>query len=205
MLTTFSFIAISMSSAGARLNLAGTETGTDSHARFVFSVFSLLAASAFLCAVLATLLSQLVKRQLALTQTKEDHTAHEFAARFGFYIRLGGGLTSFAAMFLATAIFHFLLSIYQVPVSVAVALAACWIVGGTLAVESFMSKFGLWTLGEVRCSRARRAVAAAGATAVLTDARGRVSCLYILCAFLTFSCLSVFLSFPRRSSTMSAR
>lgn len=145
---SFSFVAISISSQGAKLNM--TATAIERNARFAFSLFSLLSASSFLCAILATVLSQLVKRQLTLTQTKEDHTAHEFAGRFGLYIRLVGGLNSFAAIFLATAIFHFLLSIYRVHVGLAVVLASCWVIGGTLAVETFTSKFGLWTLAEVR-------------------------------------------------------
>lgn len=117
--------------------------------RFAFTLFSLLSVSSFLCALMATVLSQLVKRQLSLTQTQEDHTAHEFAARFGLYIRLTGGLNSFAGIFFATAIFHFLLSIYNVPLYLALMLAMVWLIGGTLVIESFISMFGHWTLAEV--------------------------------------------------------
>jgi hypothetical protein len=143
---SFSFIGVSISSQGARLT---GDTLAERHVRFAFSLFSLVSSTGFLSALLASVLAQLVKRQLSLTQTKEDHTAHEFAGRFGLYIRLIGGLNTFAAVFLATALFHFLLSIYRVSAGITLTIGVLWVIGGALVIETFFSRFGRWTLQEI--------------------------------------------------------
>jgi hypothetical protein len=143
---SFSFVTVSISSQGARL---AAVTVAEKSLKFAFSLFSLLAAMGFLCGLMATVLAEILKRQLSLTQTKEDHTAHEFAGKFGLYIRFIGGLTSFGGIFFATAIFHFMHSIYRVRWYIVGMLQLLWLVGGTVIGEIFISEFGQWTLEEV--------------------------------------------------------
>lgn len=52
-------------------------------------------------------------------------------------------------MFLATAIFHFLLSIFGVSPAAAIPLAAIWLLGGSVLMESFLASFAFWSLNEV--------------------------------------------------------
>lgn len=52
-------------------------------------------------------------------------------------------------MFLATAIFHFLLSIFRVSPVAAVLLAAIWLLAGSVLMESFIASFTYWSLNEV--------------------------------------------------------
>jgi hypothetical protein len=137
----FSFTGVSMSAAGSTLNNASE--------RFSFAVFAVLAASGFLCGITCSILSGMLLRQISLTQTKEEGTAHEFSEEFGFYLRMVGGLNSFAGIFIATAIFHFLLSIFQVTPAIALPLGAVWIVAGSVLLESFMASFSYWSLNEV--------------------------------------------------------
>jgi hypothetical protein len=137
----FSFTGVSMSAAGSTLNNASE--------RFSFAVFAVLAAAGFLCGITCSVLSGMLLRQISLTQTKEEGTAHEFSEEFGFYLRMIGGLNSFAGIFIATAIFHFLLSIFQVTPAIALPLGAIWIVTGSVLLESFMASFSYWSLNEV--------------------------------------------------------
>jgi hypothetical protein len=137
----FAFTGVSMSAAGSTLDKASE--------RFSFAVFAVVAAAGFLCGITCSVLSGMLLRQISLTQTKEDGTAHEFSEEFGHYLRMVGGLNSFAGIFIATAVFHFLLSIFQVTPAIALPLGALWIVAGSVLLESFMASFSYWSLKEV--------------------------------------------------------
>jgi uncharacterized membrane protein len=118
-------------------------------ARFSFSVFAVLAACGFLCGLTGQLLADRMIRLIAMTQTKEEGTAHEFAAEFGGYFRIIGGLIGFAGMFLSTAVFHFLFSIFQVSLAIALPLAIVWMLASSVVLESFLASFSYWSLNEV--------------------------------------------------------
>lgn len=141
----FSFTAVAISSRGAALGASDLAPGV----QFSFSVFSLLGAAGFLCGLTSSVMADLMLRQLSMTQTKEENTGHYFAAQFGSFLRLNGGLNGFAACFLATAVFHFMVSIFQVSLWVALPLGALWLVGGSVAVESFLASYSYWQLSEV--------------------------------------------------------
>jgi hypothetical protein len=142
---SFSFAAISLSSRGAAVATSTVNQG----ARFSFSVFAVLAACGFLCGLTGQLLADRMLRLIALTQTKEEGTAHEFAVQFGVYFRIIGGLIGFAGMFLSTAVFHFLFSIFQVSLAVALPMAVVWMVASSVVLESFLASFSYWSLNEV--------------------------------------------------------
>jgi hypothetical protein len=76
----------------------------DPGVRFSFGLFGMLSAAGFLCGLTSAILSDLMHRQLCLTQTKEESTSHGFASHFASFLRLNGGLNGFAGMFLATAV-----------------------------------------------------------------------------------------------------
>jgi hypothetical protein len=96
----FSFTAIAISSRGITLG----QVEIDPAAKFSFGLFGLLSAAGFICALTSAVLSDLMRRQLNLTQTKEENRGHGFASYFGGFLRLNGGLNGFAGMFLATAV-----------------------------------------------------------------------------------------------------
>jgi hypothetical protein len=88
----FSFTAVALASRGASLGSTGLTPG----ALFSFGLFGVLASGGLICGLTSSYLSDLILRQLSLTQTKEDGNGHHFAAQFGSFIRLNGGLNGFA-------------------------------------------------------------------------------------------------------------
>lgn len=94
----FSFTAVAISSKGTSLG-PGSDAVSASGVRFSFGLFGLLAASGFLCGLTSSILADFMLRKIALTQTKDERTSHEFAAEFGFYLRVTGGLNGFAGMY----------------------------------------------------------------------------------------------------------
>jgi hypothetical protein len=95
----FSFTAIAISSR----SVAKTGDATQSP-YFAYGVFSMLSSAGFLCGLTSSILADMMRRQLSLTQTREENTGHIFAQKFATYIRLISGLNGFAGMFLATAV-----------------------------------------------------------------------------------------------------
>jgi hypothetical protein len=134
----FSFTAVAISSKGADPTQLGG-------ALFSFAVFSIISAAGFLCGLTSSVLADVMQRRLTMTQTKEEGTSHEF----GFWLRLIGGLNAFAGMFLATATFHFLLSIFNVSPVAVLPLAAIWMIGGSVCIESFSASFSYWSMTEL--------------------------------------------------------
>lgn len=143
----FSFTAVAISSKGTSLGKQTEETVAGE--QFSFALFGLLSAAGFLSGLTSSVLADLIHRQISMTQTKEDGTAHEFAAEFGYYMRVIGGLNGFAGMFLATAVFHFLISIFRVSVAAVLPVAIVWLLGSAVIFESFQASFSYWTLTEV--------------------------------------------------------
>lgn len=56
-------------------------------------------------------------------------------------MRMVGGFNSAAGLFLATAIMHFLLSVFRVSPVAALPLGAAWLLLGTGITEAFFCKF----------------------------------------------------------------
>lgn len=116
---------------------------------FSFGIFSYLGALTFVCGLTSAILADLILRQMAFTQISREGTAHGFIRRFGFFIRVVGGLNSTAGMFLSTAVLHFLLSIFKVHPAAVLPLSFAWLLLGTMVVESFFSNYHFWRMSEI--------------------------------------------------------
>lgn len=154
----FSFAAIAVASRGVptiatvtpAANVANAaELTVKRLAQFNFGMFSFLGALTFVSGLTAAVLSDLILRQMSFTQISREGTAHFFAKRFGFFIRVVGGLNSSAGMFLCTSVIHFLLNIFKVNPFAVIVLAAAWLILGTMVMDAFFSNYHFWRMSEI--------------------------------------------------------
>eukprot|EP00171_Calliarthron_tuberculosum_P008617 IDg8617t1 len=117
--------------------------------QFNFGIFSFLGALTFVAGLTAAVLSDLILRQMSFTQISREGTAHFFANRFGFFIRVVGGLNSSAGMFLSTSVLHFLLNIFKVNPFAVIILGGAWLILGTMVMDSFFSNYHFWRMSEI--------------------------------------------------------
>ncbi len=147
----FSFAAIAVSSRGAPL-----DSSLEAIASFNFGIFAFLACLTFVCGLTSAVLADQILRQMTFSDISRDGTAHLFANRFGFFIRVVGSLNSLAGMFLSTAILHFLLRIFKVNAYCVILLATVWLVTGSVSfscrsIYIFSLSEGYSTNLELRC------------------------------------------------------
>lgn len=147
----FSFAAIAVASRGVPAVGATGAGGTNEAqlTQFNFGIFSFLGALAFVSGLTSAVLADLILRQMSFTEISREGTAHGFVQRFGFFIRVVGGVNSSAGMFLSTAVLHFLISIFKVSPFAVMALGAAWLILGTMVSESFFSNFHFWRMSEI--------------------------------------------------------
>lgn len=159
----FSFAAIAVASRGvppvgevaARAVVGAAQTAAQKALvqatldQFNFGIFSFLGALAFVSGLTSAVLADLILRQMSFTEISREGTAHGFVQRFGFFIRVVGGVNSSAGMFLSTAVLHFLISIFKVSPFAVMLLGATWLILGTMVSESFFSNFHFWRMSEI--------------------------------------------------------
>lgn len=146
----FSFAAIAVASRGVpAVGVTGSLTNAAKLTQFNFGIFSFLGALAFVSGLTSAVLADLILRQMSFTEISREGTAHGFVQRFGFFIRVVGGVNSSAGMFLSTAVLHFLISIFKVSPFAVMALGAAWLILGTMVSESFFSNFHFWRMSEI--------------------------------------------------------